>query len=224
MQGEGPGLPELKRPALTFGELLTAITIIGALSALTWPALTSARAQAGQAVCLANVRSVALAVRMYLADWDAIFPPRETSPRAVAYFNHFPGKGSTLPWEGVPRDGSVYCHRSTQANPYLRWPVLLDQYLISREVWRCPSARLEGDSAAVAPACCAFSCVLGSRDRAMMRMFGKTSRRSVKAKFFIARTTCAMFTSSCVSWRTTTIMRWPSGSRGSQVPTRCGRN
>lgn len=135
---------ERRRPALTPGELLTTIAVIGVLSALFLPAFARARAQAGQAICLGNVKSVALAIRMYLADWDAHFPPRETDPDVVAYFNRFPGQGDTLAWEEVPRDGSAYCHRSTQANPYLRWPVVLDQYLISRDVWRCPSARLEG--------------------------------------------------------------------------------
>jgi len=152
MQGEGFALPERKRPTLTPGELLTTISIIGVLSALLVPSFARARAQAGQAICLANVKSVALAIRMYLGDWDARFPPRETNPEAVAYFNRFPGRGHALPWESVPRDGSAYCHRSTQANPYLRWPVLLDQYLISREVWRCPNARLEGGASFISGA------------------------------------------------------------------------
>jgi prepilin-type processing-associated H-X9-DG protein len=137
-------LRERKRWSFAPAELAAAVAIVGVLSALFLPTFARTRAQAGQAICLANVRSVTLAIRMYLADWDARFPPRETDPDVVAYFNHFPGRGDTLPWEKVPHDGSLYCHRSTQANPYLRWPVLLDQYVISRDVWRCPSARLEG--------------------------------------------------------------------------------
>src|SRR5438874_6982768 len=35
---------------------------------------------------------------------------------------------------------------------------------------------------------------------------GFTSRKSRTPKFFIPRTTCAMFTKSCGSWRTTVIM------------------
>jgi len=127
----------------SLSELLLAVLIVVVLSSLLVPALTQHADQARQAVCLANVRTVALALRMYLADHDYVFPPRETGPSAVAYFNRFPGRGDLLPWESVPKDGSAYCHRSTQANPYLRWPVILDDYVLTRDVWRCPSARLQ---------------------------------------------------------------------------------
>lgn len=137
-------LRERKRWSFTLAELAATVAVLGVLSALFLPTLARARALSGQAVCLANVKTIATAVRMYLADYDYRFPPRETDPDVVAYFNRFPGKGKLLPWDQVPLDGSAYCHRSTQANPYLRWPVILDPYLLTREVWRCPSARLQG--------------------------------------------------------------------------------
>ena len=129
-------------PHLAAGEFLTALTIVAVLSALLLPAFAYARAQARQAVCLGNIRSIAQALRMYLADSDGSLPPMERDPKVVAYFNARPGGGGTDQWNPAT---SPNCHlRATQSNPYLRWPVILDQYLLTREVWRCPDARLEG--------------------------------------------------------------------------------
>jgi len=35
--------------------------------------------------------------------------------------------------------GSGHCWNTFYANPYLRWPVILDEYVKNRDVWRCPS-------------------------------------------------------------------------------------
>jgi prepilin-type processing-associated H-X9-DG protein len=132
-----PGRGQDRR--LSLGELLAALAIIIALSALLLPAFARARANARTAICLGNIRTIAQAVRMYLTDNDGGFPSKERSPEALAYFNTFPGRGRRLPW-AVPQ---ASCHRASQANIYLRWPVILDEYLLTRDVWRCPDARLE---------------------------------------------------------------------------------
>jgi len=77
--------------------------------------------------CLANVKSITLAVQMYLTEWGRL-PPDEHDPAALAYFKD---KGA-----------GIVCALSSQANPYLRWPVILDPYLETRDVWSCPAARL----------------------------------------------------------------------------------
>ena len=51
----------------------------------------------------------------------------------------------------------------TFSNPYLRWPVVLEEYIKNREVWRCPSARLT-DGIRITPGPDWFSVYLNHRD------------------------------------------------------------
>lgn len=95
-------------------------------------------------MCLANVRSIALAIRMYVAEHDGVLPPRESSPEALSYFATYPGKGGKGQWNPHALNAEPTCHRARQANPYLRWPVILDTYLPVGKVWQCPNARLQG--------------------------------------------------------------------------------
>jgi prepilin-type processing-associated H-X9-DG protein len=37
------------------------------------------------------------------------------------------------------------------ANPYLRWAVVFDEYVKNRDVWRCPSAKVEGGAGLIMP-------------------------------------------------------------------------
>jgi prepilin-type processing-associated H-X9-DG protein len=120
---------------------LCVLLVIGGVLAVTiLPVVSHARARARQAVCLANVKTIAQAIRMYLADHDSHFPPGEHRPDALAYFDTYPGEGGQSDWDPEKR---AHCNRPFHANPYLRWPVILDPYLVSRDVWRCPEARLQ---------------------------------------------------------------------------------
>jgi prepilin-type N-terminal cleavage/methylation domain-containing protein/prepilin-type processing-associated H-X9-DG protein len=58
----------------TLIELLVVVAIIALLSAILLPALSSARAQAKGTACLANVRSLGLAVYMYAENNQGWFP------------------------------------------------------------------------------------------------------------------------------------------------------
>ena len=140
--------PSRCRSKPTIGELLASFAIIIVLSALLLPVFAHARAQAREAVCLGNIRSIAQAVRMYLDDNDGRFPPRETNPQVRAYFDTRPGGGGSANWnpDAVPGNLNTdpHCKLAHSANPYLRWPVIFDPYLARRDVWRCPDALLEG--------------------------------------------------------------------------------
>ena len=59
-----------KRPAFTLIELLVVISIIALLIAILLPALASARRQARNSVCLANLKQIAIATNGYAADYD----------------------------------------------------------------------------------------------------------------------------------------------------------
>jgi len=62
------------RKGFTLIELLVVIAIIAILAAILFPVFSKARAKAQQISCLSNVKQQALAVRMYLSDWDQVFP------------------------------------------------------------------------------------------------------------------------------------------------------
>jgi len=74
---------------------------------------------------------------MYLIDWDS-FMPREHNPTIIQFF-------ADLGCDMTPG----CCDYATRVNPYLRIPVILDEYVKNRDVWRCPSARMPGGAAAI---------------------------------------------------------------------------
>ena len=131
-----------RRRGFTLIELLVVIAIIGILAAMVFPVFARARESARKAVCLSNVKNIALAIQMYLADNNDTLPAREHSRDPVDFFLTNPGdhpEGCGEPdWEGWSKaDGYA-----SRANPYLRAPVVLDEYIRNREVWSCPSAKL----------------------------------------------------------------------------------
>jgi len=124
------------RKGFTLIELLVVIAIIGILAAMVFPVFARARESARKAVCLSNVKNIALAFQMYLSDYNDTFPPAEHRQEVIDYFNTLPG-GADEPI-GDP------CHIGTlHSNPYTKEPVILDEYIRNRDVWRCPSAKIE---------------------------------------------------------------------------------
>jgi prepilin-type N-terminal cleavage/methylation domain-containing protein/prepilin-type processing-associated H-X9-DG protein len=126
-----------RRKGFTLIELLVVIAIIGILASMVFPVFARARESARKVVCLSNVKNIALAIQMYLADNNDSLPPSEHRAEVLDYFDTCPG-GKTYNTNTLD-----HCHRARQANPYLRWPVVLDEYTKNRDVWRCPSAKVE---------------------------------------------------------------------------------
>jgi prepilin-type N-terminal cleavage/methylation domain-containing protein/prepilin-type processing-associated H-X9-DG protein len=120
-----------RRRGFTLIELLVVIAIIGILAAMVFPVFARARESARKAVCLSNVKNIALAIQMYLADNNDTMPTMEHRAEVI---------------------DRVWCAEgATYLNPYLRWPVILDEYVKNRDVWRCPSAKLEGGAGNISP-------------------------------------------------------------------------
>jgi len=124
-----------RRRGFTLIELLVVIAIIAILAAMLFPVFARARESARKIQCLSNIKNIAMAFQMYLTDYDR-FPPSEHRAEVIDYFN---GGG---PNEGCGCGGGRGCctDRIAQANPYLKVPVILDEYIKNRQVWSCPSA------------------------------------------------------------------------------------
>jgi len=142
-----------RRRGFTLIELLVVIAIIGILAAMVFPVFARARESARKAVCLSNVKNIALAVQMYLADNNDTTWPREHRQEVLDWIMTSPGGGgdegdSVCDPEAEPWKVSDYAYR---ANPYLRQVVVLDEYVKNRDVWRCPSAKTEAGAFFIVP-------------------------------------------------------------------------
>ncbi len=136
----------LKRSkGFTLIELLVVIAIIGILAAMVFPVFARARESARKAVCLSNVKNIALAIQMYLADNNDTFWTRGgTNQEAVDYFDAV-SPGPDDKWD----PGECGFQMEFRANPYLRTTLVLDEYVKNRDVWRCSSAKMESGASTI---------------------------------------------------------------------------
>jgi prepilin-type N-terminal cleavage/methylation domain-containing protein/prepilin-type processing-associated H-X9-DG protein len=133
------------RRGFTLIELLVVIAIIGILAAMVFPVFARARESARKAVCLSNVKNIALALQMYLGDNNDTFWPWQHQQEAADFFATSPGDKDH--WEGEECGNQL----GYRANPYLRPQVIIDEYVKNRDVWRCPSAKMEAGALAIVP-------------------------------------------------------------------------
>jgi prepilin-type N-terminal cleavage/methylation domain-containing protein/prepilin-type processing-associated H-X9-DG protein len=133
-----------RRQGFTLIELLVVIAIIGILAAMVFPLFARARESARKIQCLSNVKNIALAFQMYITDYDR-FPPSEHRSEVVDWFYTDPA-GNCGP---VDEHGAHW--GADRSNPYLRWPVILDEYIKNRDVWRCPSAKFTNGAIWIIP-------------------------------------------------------------------------
>jgi len=112
----------------TLIELLVVIAIIAILAAMLFPVFARARESARKMQCLSNVKNIAMAIQLYLTDYDRLLPG-EHDPAVIAIFAD---RGC----------GDFYSNNlALRANPYLRPPVILDEYTKNRDIWKCPSSK-----------------------------------------------------------------------------------
>ncbi len=120
--------PTLKRNgAFTLIELLVVIAIIAILAAILFPVFGRARENARKSSCLSNLKQIGTGLIMYSQDYDEMLPNQHFSNQLYrdANFNVDASKGAE--WWGTSA-----------------W--LLDPYIKSTQVWRCPSKDRGGDN------------------------------------------------------------------------------
>jgi prepilin-type N-terminal cleavage/methylation domain-containing protein/prepilin-type processing-associated H-X9-DG protein len=149
------------RSGFTLIELLVVIAIIGILASMVFPVFARARESARKAVCLSNVKNIALAIQMYLADNNDTLPPKEHRREVFDYFSLAPGGGNRC---RVGTDNPRVDMWALLANPYLRWPVIFDEYVKNRDVWNCPSAKLNGGATTIVPGPDWFGYLMANED------------------------------------------------------------
>jgi len=118
------------RKGFTLIELLVVIAIIAILAAMLFPVFARARESARKIQCLSNVKNVAMAMQMYLTDYDRLMPS-EHRPEILSFYEDMGGCPPNV--------------QGAKNNPYLKWQVILDEYIKNRDIWRCPSARYVRD-------------------------------------------------------------------------------
>ncbi len=70
-----------KPRAFTLIELLVVIAIIAILAAMLLPALSRAKESGRRIACLNNLRQLSLAAKIYLGDFQGVYPPRSNTSR-----------------------------------------------------------------------------------------------------------------------------------------------
>ena len=84
----------------TLIELLTVVAIIAILAGILFPVFSQAREKARQAGCASNLRQLGLATRMYVQDYDEVFPLYQYADcQGFTCYQYWFGKREPTGWD-----------------------------------------------------------------------------------------------------------------------------
>ena len=112
-----------RQDAFTLIELLVVIAIIALLMGILMPSLQKAKKQAQAVVCVAHMKGLGVALRMYIDDYDG---KTHDPPNQGLWDNAW--EGSPVVKEYGPNDNYAY------------WGIAYKPYAKNKKVFRCPSA------------------------------------------------------------------------------------
>lgn len=124
------------KKGFTLIELLVVIAIIAILAAILFPVFAQAKESAKATACMSNARQIGMACQMYLTDNDDVWVP-------MSIYEPAAGFAPVKMWLGYdnnnsPLNGGFYGLVYEPAINPIR-PGMLDPYLKSQGVKRCPS-------------------------------------------------------------------------------------
>lgn len=111
-----------RQRGFTLIELLVVVAIIALLMGILLPSLKKARDQAKNVVCVAHMKGLGVALRMYLDDYD--------------------GKTHTAPNQGLwdnAWEGAAVIEEYGPNDPYAYWGIAYAPYAKNKRIFRCPS-------------------------------------------------------------------------------------
>lgn len=114
----------MRARGVTLVEVLVVVVVVAILAAILFPVIVNAKMSANKSACISNLRQIGSAFSQYMADYDDRWPlgldPAD--------------KWTPEIWQNYPEFQAMI--------PYLPlMPDLLNPYLPSTGVWRCPSDR-----------------------------------------------------------------------------------
>jgi len=123
----------MNRKAFTLIELLVVIAIIAILAAILFPVFAQAKAAAKKASCLSNTKQMGVAMQIYLADSDDVFPLGEALVPGVGWtwdrYHRFPAG-----WDGNVTPEFLEADR-------VHWANSIQPYVKNLDMMMSPGAR-----------------------------------------------------------------------------------
>jgi prepilin-type N-terminal cleavage/methylation domain-containing protein len=112
----------MHRRGFTLIELLVVIAIIAILAAILFPVFARAKAKAKEASCGSNVKQLALALLMYVQDYDSKYPAQNMA--------HYPGGQGAYPQDACCVERNI-------------WFEVTQPYIKNRQIGLCPSGPID---------------------------------------------------------------------------------
>jgi len=135
-----------RKRGFTLIELLVVIAIIAILAAILFPVFARAREAARRAVCLSNMRQLALAMIMYTNDYDERFPLAWTGMQGACNLSctgvasgcsYTAGSLDGIPGSSYDNGASRDCSRGSWMLD--NWKDFIQPYIKSSDIFKCPS-------------------------------------------------------------------------------------
>ena len=117
-----------RQDAFTLIELLVVIAIIALLMGILLPSLARARDQAKKVVCIAHMKGLGVALRMYVDDYNG---KTHNAPNVGLWDNAY--ESPAIVRKYLPNDDMAY------------WGVAYEPYAKNKKIFRCPATKRVDD-------------------------------------------------------------------------------